>query len=198
MRSLMRFAVLSDTHLAPPGTPDGIWNNVTCLSASNDLLSAAVAEIASAGIGHIALLGDVSDRGDPGMIAAALRAVTGAGMHAWAVPGNHDVSVSPDALTEAVKRSPGSTVIREERLDGWPDVTVCGHTLHSDDGGNTCEATACPILPGSAPGWCGPAITRAQPAGPVPRLPAAIRGRLAQPQPRGPERRPLRRASPDS
>ena len=86
MRTDTRFAVLSDTHLAPAETPDGMWHNITCLSASADLLRAAVADIASAGIGQVVLLGDMSDRGDRGMIAAALQAVTSFGMRAWAVP----------------------------------------------------------------------------------------------------------------
>jgi hypothetical protein len=142
--SLTRFAVISDTHLAAPRTPDGMWNNVTCLSASHDLLRAAVTDIASAGISQVMLLGDVSDQGDYDMIAAAIRAVTSAGMEAWAVPGNHDVSVAPDALMEAVRRSPGSTLISEERPGGWPGIAVCGHLLRSDDGGQTCEAITVP------------------------------------------------------
>jgi predicted phosphodiesterase len=121
-----------------------MWNNITHLSSSHNLLSAAVADIASAGIGQVVLLGDVSDRGDHDTIAAALQAVTSAGMRAWAVPGNHDASMSPHAIAEAVKRSPGSAVISEERLDAWPDIAVCGHGLRSDDGGLTCEAISLP------------------------------------------------------
>jgi Calcineurin-like phosphoesterase len=139
-----RFAVLSDTHLAPPGTPDGMWNNVTCLSTSHDLLAAAVADIAAAGIGDVVLLGDVSDGGDPRMIAKALQVVTTAGMRAWTVPGNHDATVSPDAIAEAVKLSPGSTLIAQECPDSWPDIAMYGHGLRSNDRGQTCEAINLP------------------------------------------------------
>jgi Calcineurin-like phosphoesterase len=144
MTPLVRFAVLSDTHLAPAGTQDGMWNNVTCLSASHELLRAAVADIASAGISQVVLLGDVSDRGDQDMIAAALAAITGAGLRAWAVPGNHDVSVSPDALPQAVRRSPGCTLISQDHLEAGPGIAVRGHRLRSDDSGQTCEAIDVP------------------------------------------------------
>ncbi len=144
MSSLARFAVLSDTHLAPPGTPDGMWNNITCLSVSHDLLGAAMADVASAGISQVVLLGDISDRGDLGTITAGLDAVTRAGTRALAVPGNHDVSVSPDALARAVERSAGSTLISQQRLDACPDIAVSGHGLRSGDGGQTCDAISLP------------------------------------------------------
>jgi hypothetical protein len=144
MPPLARFAVLSDTHLSPAGTPDGMWNNVTCRSLSPELLGAAVADIASSGIGQVILLGDVSDGGEPGMIAAALTAITAAGMRVWAVPGNHDVIGSPDALTEAAAGQPDVTVLREHHRDMSPDVVVAGHGLRSHDGGRTCEAIGVP------------------------------------------------------
>lgn len=45
----MRLAVLSDTHLAPTGTPDGVWNNATRRSVALSLLQAAVSEIVERG-----------------------------------------------------------------------------------------------------------------------------------------------------
>lgn len=144
MATLARLAVLSDTHLAPPGTPDGMWNNITCLSASHDLLGTAVADIASAGVSQVLMLGDISDRGDPGTIKAGLDTVIRAGMRALAVPGNHDVSVSPDALAQAVERSPGSHVLGHQHHDTCPDMAMFGHGLHSGDGGQTCDAIGIP------------------------------------------------------
>lgn len=144
-----RFAVLSDTHLAPAGTPDGAWNNPMRLSASRDLLRAAVGDIAAAGLSDVLLLGDVCDRGDRDMIAAALGEVASAGLHAWAVPGNHDVSVSPDALTQAAERGAHSTVISQGYLAADSGIALCGHRLHSDDRGQTCEAIDVPDPAGS-------------------------------------------------
>jgi Icc-related predicted phosphoesterase len=147
--SLTRFAVLSDTHLSPAGTPDGMWNNVTCRSVSGELLGAAVAGIASSGLSQVILLGDVSDDGEPGMIAAALKTITGAGMRVWAVPGNHDASRSPNALAEAADGQPDVTVLGERHRDLSPDVVVVGHGLRSHDGGLTCEAVGVPDPAGS-------------------------------------------------
>jgi Calcineurin-like phosphoesterase superfamily domain len=144
MPPLARFAVLSDTHLSPAGTPDGMWNNVTCRSVSRELLGAAVADIASSGLSQVILLGDVSDGGEPGVIAAALDTITGAGMRVWAVPGNHDASRSPDALAEAAAGRNDVTVLGDQHQEMGPDVVVVGHGLRSHDGGRTCEAIGVP------------------------------------------------------
>jgi hypothetical protein len=142
----MRFAVLSDTHLAPPGTPDGRWNNATRLSASRELLDAAAAEIVAAGHDRVLLLGDVSDRGTSAMIGAAVETLSAAGLAPWVVPGNHDVSSSPDALARAVEGSGLGVALRLEHLGAPGEIAVGGHDLHSDDGGGTCQATDLPDL----------------------------------------------------
>ena len=144
MPPLARFAVLSDTHLSAAGTPDGMWNNVTCRSVSAELLASAAAGIATSGLNQVILLGDVSDGGEPAMIAAALDTITGAGMRVWAVPGNHDASRSPDALAEAAAGRPHVTVLGDLHQEMGPDVAVVGHGLRSHDGGRTCEAIGVP------------------------------------------------------
>lgn len=103
MNTVIRFAVLSDIHLAPAGTPDGSWNNVTRKSVSADLLRAAVAEIAAAGHERVLVLGDISDDGWPGLIRAALAAIGNAGLSTWAVPGNHDAARDQRALDLAAE-----------------------------------------------------------------------------------------------
>jgi len=148
MLPLARFAVLSDTHLSPAGTPDGMWNNVTCRSVSAELLAAAAADIAAHGLNQVILLGDVSDGGEPAMIAAALDTITGAGMRVRAVPGNHDASRSPDALAEAAAGRPDVTVLGDRHQETGPDVAVAGHGLRSHDGGRTCEAIGVPDVAG--------------------------------------------------
>lgn len=62
---------------------------------------------------------------------------------ALAVPGNHDVTVSPDALARAVERTARSTLISQRRLDACPDVAVSRHRLRSG-GGQTCDAISLP------------------------------------------------------
>jgi predicted phosphodiesterase len=144
MPSTARFAVLSDTHISPAGTPDGRWNNVTCRSVARDLLAAAVADIVSAGLSQVILLGDVSDDGEPAMIATALKTIIGAGPRVFAVPGNHDVILSPGALAEAAAGQPDVTILGDQHEQMSPDVVAAGHGLRSQDGGRTCEAIGVP------------------------------------------------------
>jgi 3',5'-cyclic AMP phosphodiesterase CpdA len=127
--------------------PDGRWNNVTRLSASGELLDAAVAEIVAAGHDQVLLLGDVSDLGAHEVISAALQRIIDPGLRLWVVPGNHDVRSSPDAFAGAVQGFAASVALREEHL-GIPggEVAMCGHGLRSDDSGRTCHATNLPDL----------------------------------------------------
>lgn len=143
----MRFAVLSDIHLAPPGTPDGTWNNVTRLSVSGDLLAAAAADIVAAGHDRVLLLGDVSQFGDQQTIAAALRVTSGAGLRSWAVPGNHDVIKTPEVLAAAVEGVAGSHGLPGSPASGADgQIALHGPGLRSGDGGQTCQATHLPDL----------------------------------------------------
>lgn len=139
----MRFAVLSDTHLSPPGTPDGRWNNVTRLSVTRELLAVAAGEIARAGHDRVLMLGDIADRGASEMIGRAVEILAEAGTKAWVVPGNHDVSTSSDALARAVGDAEPPVVLRLEHL-GEGAIALVGHDLISDDGGQTCRAIDLP------------------------------------------------------
>ena len=141
----IRFAVLSDTHLSPEGTPDGIWNNTTRRSASAALLQAALAEITESGHEQVLVLGDISDDGTVAMIRAALGAIAAAGIRAWIVPGNHDVALSPEALDAAAIGLTATCALARkgpQRLAG--SVAAVGIGLHSDSGGQTCQATSLP------------------------------------------------------
>lgn len=144
----VRFAVMSDTHLAPGGAQDGRWNNVLRRSVSGDLVEAAVGDIATAGHDLVMLLGDVSDLGSAAAVRTVLAAASAAGLQPWAVPGNHDVSSDPDTVAQAVAGCAGSVAVRQERLGGPGQILVCGPGLRSQDGGQTCQATGLPDLAG--------------------------------------------------
>jgi hypothetical protein len=144
----VRFAVMSDTHLAPAGTQDGRWNNVLRRSVSGQLVEAAVGDIAAAGHDRVMLLGDVSDLGTADAVRAVLAAASAAGLQPWAVPGNHDVSSDPDTVAQAVAGCAGSVAVRREHLGGPGQILVCGPGLRSPDGGQTCQATGLPDLAG--------------------------------------------------
>ena len=140
----VRFAILSDIHLSPPGTVDGVWNNITKRSASASLLDAAVAQIVAAGHDRVLVLGDVSEFGATDMIAAALGTISDAGLRAWVVPGNHDVALSTNALSTAAETLTSSVALDTDHPRQCDGITVCGHGLRSRDGGQTCQATNLP------------------------------------------------------
>jgi 3',5'-cyclic AMP phosphodiesterase CpdA len=139
----LRVGIVTDLHLAPPGTADGRWNNPVLLSRSGELLAAAVAAAAEQ-VDHLLVLGDVADGGDDVSEAEALDAVLAAGAQVWAVPGNHDLALDPNALPAAAARTGRVVVLDAEAQRLAAGVAVCGVRLASDDGGRTCRATGLP------------------------------------------------------
>jgi 3',5'-cyclic AMP phosphodiesterase CpdA len=142
--TVIRFAVLSDIHLSPAGTPDGRWNNVTRKSVSAELLRDAVAEIAAAGHERVLVLGDISDDGSPELIRAALAAIGAAGLTVWAVPGNHDAARDPQALDLAAEPLDGCVLLPRRPVHLDDTIALVGNGLRSTDGGLTCAATGLP------------------------------------------------------
>lgn len=136
----LRLAVLSDTHVSPAGTPDGIWNNAVRRSVSTQLLRAATREITDAGHHRVLVLGDISDDGSPETIGAALSVIADAGLEAWTVPGNHDTAQDHRALDIAARHISRCVVLHHQPLCLGDSITVAGTALHSEDGGQTCEA----------------------------------------------------------
>jgi len=156
--AVTRFAVLSDTHISPAGTPDGRWNNATRRSRSAEILGSALAEIVSAGHSRVLVLGDISDDGSPAMIGAALSLIEDAGLTAWVVPGNHDTADSADAIDVAATGVRECAVLHRAPLRPGPGLTLVGTGLESADGGQTCTAVHLPETAGCTEGlllWAG-------------------------------------------
>lgn len=143
-RGRLRLAVLSDTHLSPAGTPDGVWNNTTRRSATAQLLQAALDEIVEAGHSTVLVLGDIADDGTPEMISRALTAFADAGLTAWVVPGNHDTALRPDGVELAAGPFATCTVLTRRAQRPAPGWTLVGVGLQSSDGGQTCSAVDLP------------------------------------------------------
>ena len=141
---MLRIGVLTDLHLAPSGARDKRWNNVVRVSEARELLAAATAAAAGQ-VDHLLVLGDVADRGDEACQVDALTALAAVGVPVWAVPGNHDVSVDPEALIRAAARVPGAEVLDSPTRTLGEHVAVCGVRLVSDDGGHMCTARDLPL-----------------------------------------------------
>jgi Calcineurin-like phosphoesterase len=147
----VRLAVLTDLHVAPTGAADGRWNNPVLLSQSTELLAAAAEAAAAEQVHHLLVLGDAADRGDEASEAQALAGAAGAGAPVWAVPGNHDVALDPDALPATAARTGAAVALDAHVQSLAPGVAVCGVRLTSDDGGRTCRATGLPLRLDPAP-----------------------------------------------
>jgi calcineurin-like phosphoesterase family protein len=141
---MIRIGVLTDLHLAPAGAGDTRWNNVVRVSEARELLAAATARVTGQ-VDHLLVLGDVADRGDEACQVDALTALAAVGVPVWAVPGNHDVSLDPEALVRAAARVPGVEVLDARTRMLGEHVAVCGVRLVSDDGGATCTARDLPL-----------------------------------------------------
>jgi len=134
-----RLGVLSDLHLAPPGTPDGRWNDLQPLGRSRELTARALALLSEHAVDGLLLLGDLTDRGDPVELVGLLHALRRTGRPAWLVHGNHDLVAGPDplgaALAEADGPGPRAATAEGERVAG---IWLAGGSASSDDGGWTC------------------------------------------------------------
>ncbi len=149
---VLRLGVVTDLHLSPPGTPDGLWNNPMLRSRSGGLLERVAAELADAQVDHVIVLGDVTEMGDRSMGIEALTACREAGAPVWVVPGNHDVAAEPLALSAAADQVAGVGMLSptSQALGPWTDIA--GPRLVSQDGGVTCRvAQLPPALDSAAP-----------------------------------------------
>lgn len=141
-----RFAVISDPHLCPPGTPDLVWNNTVRRSVAWDIFNTAVSDVHAEDHTQALLLGDTSDFGVEDTITEAVLSLAEAGLRSWIVPGNHDVSRTPEAVRNAVKDRPDALLLESGMPRLSDDLALGGHGLLSADGGATCTATNLPSV----------------------------------------------------
>src|SRR4051812_44330221 len=90
----VRLAQISDLHLSPPGTSEGMM----MLAESGPLLERAVAAInALPDLDAVLVSGDLIDDGTPATLDAAIALLNRLRVPWYAVPGNHDVAFLPSA-----------------------------------------------------------------------------------------------------
>lgn len=87
----LRFGVLSDLHLAEPGTRPYQWINPQPLGSSSDLFVEATARLEEHSPDAILLLGDLTDRGTATQFDLLQRLLEPVATPVWAIPGNHDL-----------------------------------------------------------------------------------------------------------
>jgi predicted phosphodiesterase len=87
----MRFGIIADPHLAPPGTEPYQWHNTVELSRSSALLDAALAWLRGQRIDRLVLLGDLTEAADRESFTVVREWALDVGVPVLAVPGNCDV-----------------------------------------------------------------------------------------------------------
>ena len=97
----VRLGVMSDLHVAEPGTPDTRWINPVVLGVSAWLVDTALGQLADQGLHALVLLGDLTQDGTPAQLDLIQRLLGPVTAPRLAVPGNHDLRCTADPLPGA-------------------------------------------------------------------------------------------------
>jgi 3',5'-cyclic AMP phosphodiesterase CpdA len=127
----MRVGVLSDPHVALPGTPDRRWIDVVRLSRSRELFRAGLRELFRCRVDLIALLGDLTQSGDARQTHWLLDELEHSPVPVLLVEGNHDVGNGLGILTRLLAARSASQVRHADPVGHDMDGTrLAGGRLH--------------------------------------------------------------------
>ena len=143
----MKLGIITDIHLYP--TPeDGrpfAWHNPYPIARALAQYEAALTRCVQENVDVIAILGDVSMMGDAASLHQGMALAARTGKPIWVVPGNHDCTVSPDALADAIAAQQTATLTQLTAHGFRPDpvrgLRVAGLGLASDNAGDSARAT---------------------------------------------------------
>ncbi len=135
----LRLAVVSDSHLVPPGMPtSGSFNNRLEFETALPRLEAALRRCAEEAPDAVVALGDIANFGDDASLDVAVERFAASGTTTWLVGGNHDTKGRGGgwALQEAAERI-AAPQVRVPPVAGvpWGDVGLAGVALSHQDGG---------------------------------------------------------------
>jgi len=94
----VRLGVISEIHIVPPGTPEGIWHNPFLFDQAEELFGMAVRRCIEAEVDAIAILGDLTHFADAGSFAGVRRVLETVELPVSVLPGNHDLDTSERPL----------------------------------------------------------------------------------------------------
>jgi hypothetical protein len=118
----LRVGVLTDLHLAPLPQPRRGWHNTYDYEGSLARLHLALEAFAGARVDLVAVLGDLTEHGDPETIEFAVGELARRSpAPVLVVPGNHDLQAGGSELADAANRTGGRV-----RPAGWAPVEVAG------------------------------------------------------------------------
>lgn len=94
----IRLGVISEIHIVPPGTPEGVWHNPFLFEQAEELFGRAVERCVQAEVDAIAILGDLTHFADAGSFAGVRRVLATVDLPVFVLPGNHDLDSSAQPL----------------------------------------------------------------------------------------------------
>jgi DNA repair exonuclease SbcCD nuclease subunit len=100
----MRIGVLTDVHLAPPGSAPVIWHSELLFADAGERYSRALATLAEHDPEVIVVLGDLTHFGDAESMDEFLTRTADASCPVLLIAGNHDVVPEDDALKRGISR----------------------------------------------------------------------------------------------
>ena len=134
----MRFGIITDIHHAPLQTaPDGFINPHQ-FATTLDRLQRSIDWLVAQGADRIAVLGDLTHRGDAESMGDVLGLLAGSGLPVWVIPGNHDLGETGTMLADEVARigNDALTVLdaRPQRLGEVWSAVGTGVAFPANDG----------------------------------------------------------------
>lgn len=101
----MKLGVVTDPHIAPPGTPEAAFHNPFDFDHARLNLRHALDSLDDEGVDSIVFLGDLANAGNLSSHEEGMRTLAERGKRLWAVPGNHDCDEHVDAFRHRITAS---------------------------------------------------------------------------------------------
>lgn len=132
----MKFGVLTDLHLCPPGTPPDGCHNPYAFDRAEELLSDAIGAHLADGVDAVLVLGDLANRGEVQFVRRAIELIAGADVPVWITAGNHDRDEDPELLATLARESSACLEMAEPVGKVDDGVRLAGLPITSTGGGS--------------------------------------------------------------
>ncbi|MFN3256553.1 MAG: metallophosphoesterase family protein [Ilumatobacter sp.] len=143
--------ILTDIHVSQPGTPPIRWHDDLSLGEAGERFSTALSTLAQHEPDAIVVLGDLAHLGDNTSLDEFVDRSDAVGLPVLAVPGNHDILESPNALAAALqRRAPLHVAEATTCVSMIESTTVLGVGVADAVGEHRYESSAHPSRSGPA------------------------------------------------
>lgn len=127
MTKSLKIGVLTDVHLAPPGSPAREWFNAYPFDRAETMLAAALTLFTERSVDAVAVLGDLAMFGDDASLDLGLSRSASTNLPVLFVPGNHDGEGWSQAVARNLSRRekppwPSFELVTKIEVDEEPEV----------------------------------------------------------------------------